>query len=100
MADRPTRTKASPPPRSGSSGSSGGGEKKIAGMKQSTVFIVGGLALGGGLLYFYFKGKQTPQGQGQGGQKKQRPTSPTGLTREQFVLHIQDHHGHKRGRAG
>lgn len=96
MADRRTATRAAAPPAQ----KSGGGEKQIMGMKQSTVFIVGGLALGAGLLYFYFKGKQTPQqGQGGGGKGKgQRPTSPTGLTREQLVLHIHDHQGHRRGK--
>lgn len=93
MADRRTATRAAPPPKAG------GGEKQIMGMKQSTVFIVGGLALGGGLLYFYLKGKQQPQqgqGQGKGQGQRRRPTSPTGLTREQLVLHIQDHQGHRR----
>lgn len=94
MAERRTTTRAAAPPAK----TSGGGEKQILGMKQSTVFIVGGLALGGGLLYFYFKGKQTPQsGQGSGQGKGKRPTSPTGLTREQLVLHIHDHQGHRRG---
>lgn len=78
----------------------GGSGKKIMGVDQKTFFIVGGLALGGGLLYFYFKGKQTPQS-GQGGQGKGNARrgnySPTGLTREHIVLHVQDHHGHKRG---
>lgn len=93
MAERRPPTRAAAPPAK-----SGGGEKQIMGMKQSTVFIVGGLALGAGLLYFYFKGKQTPQNQGGGQGKGQRPTSPTGLTREQLVLHIHDHQGHRRGK--
>lgn len=98
MAERRSTTRAARPP---ARPPGGGGDKKIMGMDQKTVFIVGGLALGGGLLYFYFKGKQTPQqGQGQGkGQQKRRPASPTGLTREQLVLHIHDHQGHRRGRG-
>lgn len=82
----------------------GGGGKKIMGVDQKTFFIVGGAALGLGLLYFYMKGKQTPQsGQGQGqGSKNPRRSGPygnygpTGLNREHIVLHVHDNQGHKR----
>jgi hypothetical protein len=76
-------------------GGKAGGKKEIFGLPRTTVFVVGGAALGLGLLYFYLKGKKQPaQGQGQG---QKAPGSPTGLTREQFVIWTQDHgrHHHK-----
>jgi|SRR5215469_9379522 len=91
-------TKASRPP---SSSSKSGGKKKIMGMDQSTVFIVGGAAVGLGFLYFYMKSKQQPQGQGQGqGKKNQQGArranySPTGLTREHIVIWQRGHSGHR-----
>jgi len=73
-----------------------GGDKKIMGLNRTTVFVVGGAALGLGLLYFWLKGRQQPQqGQGQG-QGQGRPGSPTGLRREDLHIWINDHGRHHR----
>lgn len=78
-----------------SGGDSGGGGKKLMGLNRTTVFVVGGAALGLGLLYFYLQGKKT-QGQGQGqGTTAQAPGSPTGLRREDIHIWINDHGRHK-----
>jgi hypothetical protein len=82
--------KAAPVTRAG--GGQGEG-KKIGGVNRTTALVVGGAALGLGLLYFYFKGKQQPQ---QGQDQGKAPGSPTGLTREQFVIWTQDHGRHHK----
>lgn len=66
------------------------------GLNRTTVFVVGGAALGLGLLYFYLQGKKT-QGQGQG-QKQTAPGSPTGLSRENLVIWIKDNGRHHKGK--
>jgi hypothetical protein len=90
MASRPA-----PVTRASGGGESDGGGKKFLGVNRTTAIVVGGAALGLGLLYFYFKGKQQTPGQG-GGQGNKAPGSPTGLRREDIFIHLQDHGRHHR----
>lgn len=85
-------------PSGGAQGGQGGGGKKIMGVDRTTFFIVGGGALGLGLLYFFIKGKQA-KGQGQGGGQGSGQGSPTGLRREHLVIWI-NQHGRHGGRHG
>lgn len=93
--------KAAPVTRPSGPQGEGGGGKKIMGLNRTTVFVVGGAALGLGLVYFYLKGKNQPT-QGQGGQGTgQAPGSPTGLRRQDLVIWVKSHGGHKgKGKGG
>ena len=91
MAD-PPKTKAGAPPNSKGGGK---GDGKILGMDKTMVIVVAG-AFGLALVYFWMKGKQSPQGSG-GGKSGGPQHNPTGLQRQHLTIWVRDHGGH-RGR--